>query len=185
MLIDEEVYLEHYGVLGMKWGVRKDRRLQRAERVASGKASRGERVRFALTDTSAASVRRNKGLEGAAANRARELSARKERIQAGKTTVRDIIALSGGDRLMVLGRNAGIHKTKAPSVKRSTSRSEVDKSLRAAMKEHKRLVESGELTKEQVRAGNIGFGRNVAGALLVGGLGGVVVGKGIKKALGR
>lgn len=38
MLIDEEAYLEHFGVKGMKWGVRKDGRLTRRE---SNKERRG------------------------------------------------------------------------------------------------------------------------------------------------
>lgn len=34
MIISEDVYLEHYGVLGMQWGVRKDREQLRRERRA-------------------------------------------------------------------------------------------------------------------------------------------------------
>lgn len=79
-------YLAHFGVKGMRWGVRRERRLQRANRVASGTASKRDRIGFSLTDTSNASVIRNKGLQGAASVRAKDSnrslsSAQKQRKQ--------------------------------------------------------------------------------------------------------
>lgn len=96
--------LAHYGVKGMKWGVRRENRLNRARRVASGTASRREKFAFSLTDTSKSSVKRNKDLKGAAASRVRELEARKARIQKGEARVKDLIALYGGDRLWISGK---------------------------------------------------------------------------------
>ena len=104
MIIDDEVYLEHYGKKGMKWGTRNQKRLDRANRVASGKASKGEKTAFFLTDTSRSSVKRNKGITGAAASRARELQGRKERIKKGQATAKDFLALKGGDRLWISGK---------------------------------------------------------------------------------
>ncbi|MBA2727660.1 MAG: hypothetical protein H0U49_05755 [Parachlamydiaceae bacterium] len=96
--------LTHFGTKGMKWGVRRENRLNRAKRVASGKATVGEKARFTLTETSAVSVARNKGLTGAAKSRVRELEVRKARIKTGKATARDLIALHGGDKLFITGR---------------------------------------------------------------------------------
>ncbi len=96
--------LIHYGKKGMKWGVRNEKRLQRAVRVGSGTATRKERVAFSQVDTSSLSVIRNKSLEGAAQSRARELQGRKDRIQKGEATVKDFLALHGGDRLLITGK---------------------------------------------------------------------------------
>lgn len=95
-------FLAHYGVKGMKWGVRSQKRLDRLNRVASGTASRREKTQVMLTETSEVSRIRNKGLEGAAKTRADQLKARKERIQKGEGTVRDLLALHGGDRIFIV-----------------------------------------------------------------------------------
>ncbi len=42
MLIDEDIYLEHYGVKGMQWGIRNDRRSQRSNKVASKSTSKSK-----------------------------------------------------------------------------------------------------------------------------------------------
>lgn len=99
----EEVddFLEHVGVKGMKWGVRRQKRLDRLNRVAKGKSTRGERARVLLTETSNLSLGRHGGLQGAAANRAKQLAARKKRIQKGQATVKDLLALHGADRLVI------------------------------------------------------------------------------------
>ncbi len=104
MIVDEKAYLEHYGKKGMQWGKRNQRRLDTAKRVASGVATKGEKRAFYLTDTSRSSVKRNKGIEGAAASRARELQGRKDRIKKGEATVRDLLALKGGDKLWITGK---------------------------------------------------------------------------------
>jgi hypothetical protein len=104
MIVEEATYLEHFGKKGMKWGKRNQSRLERANRVASGKASKGEKAAFYLTDTSRSSVKRNKGLEGAAASRVRELQGRKDRIKKGEATVKDFLALKGGDKLWITGK---------------------------------------------------------------------------------
>ncbi len=96
-------FLEHFGVKGMKWGKRNQKRLARANRVGKGTASKGDKAIFALTDTSANSISRNKGLQGAGKIRAKELGRRKARIEAGKAGVRDYIALKGGDKLFITG----------------------------------------------------------------------------------
>lgn len=106
-----EDFLEHYGVKGMKWGVRRDRRLSRARRVARGTASKKDKTIFALTDTSAKSIKKNDGLAGAARVRANELARRKKRINEGRATVKDLIALNGGDRLLITG-NPDVAKDK-------------------------------------------------------------------------
>jgi hypothetical protein len=95
--------LEHHGVKGMKWGVRRENRLALARRVASGNSSGFERTRFALGQVSAVSVSNAGGdIRKAAAGKANELEARKARIQRGEGTVKDLIALHGGDKVVDL-----------------------------------------------------------------------------------
>lgn len=91
--------LEHHGTKGMKWGVRREGRLALNQRVATGTGSKSDQVRVALTQVSSHSVKKSGGLQPAAANKVKELEARKARIQKGEATVRDFLALHGGDRL--------------------------------------------------------------------------------------
>lgn len=99
-----EDFLEHFGVKGMKWGKRNQKRLARANRVGKGTASKADKAIFGLTDTSAVSIAKNKGLQGAGKMRAKELGRRKARINAGKAGVRDYIALKGGDKMYITGK---------------------------------------------------------------------------------
>lgn len=48
---DLEDVLEHHGVLGMKWGVRNEDRLNRLKRVQDGSASTGDKIKTAYLDT--------------------------------------------------------------------------------------------------------------------------------------
>lgn len=105
MIVDEEAFLEHYGKKGMKWGIRNERRLQRAKRVASGKGSKLDKVGFALTDTSTVSIGRHGSVKGAAKSRVRELQGRKRRMNRGTAGAKDILALLGGDRLWITGKH--------------------------------------------------------------------------------
>lgn len=87
--------LKHFGVKGMKWGVRKQRELDRANRVAGGTASKGEKIGL-LLNTSLGELAVNKGsLRRVAKGKAFILQAQKERIESGKVTVGDRI-----DRIM-------------------------------------------------------------------------------------
>ncbi len=109
-------FLKHYGVKGMKWGTRRQKRLSRAQRVGSGKGSFGDKAKFALLDSSTVSLARRGGLQGAAKARASELKGRKARIQKGKGNVRDFIALNGMDRMVITGGNK--QKTMSPRTKK-------------------------------------------------------------------
>lgn len=162
--IEQDEFLEHYGVKGMQWGVRNEKRLQRATRVADGTASKKDKAGFYLTDTSAASIRRNSGLKGAATVRAAELSGRKDRINAGKATMRDYVALKGGDRLHISG--------KMPKERAEKLAKEKPATLRQQQKARKEMFKNGQMSKEQYQQETHDFGMTMLKAgVLTGGIG--------------
>lgn len=95
-------FLAHYGVKGMKWGVRKrakdrvkransNRLAKRSEslkRVSEGKGSIRDKA-YALSTISSGKIIANKGFKNAAAEKASRLSDRNERVKSGKTTITD------------------------------------------------------------------------------------------------
>lgn len=96
--------LAHYGVRGMKWGIRKryvankTKGTQILDRVASGKGSVLDKALVGATATPYGLIK-NKGFRGEAAARSKELKAHIHRIETGKATVRDKLALYGDTRL--------------------------------------------------------------------------------------
>ncbi|AOZ64875.1 hypothetical protein SEA_FRODOSWAGGINS_9 [Streptomyces phage FrodoSwaggins] len=92
--------LKHYGVKGMKWGVRKARtgdlnlRASRLERVADGTATKMEKFATAMNST-AANLVRSGGLKKEAARRAKNLRGQEERLATGKAKTSDILKAYG------------------------------------------------------------------------------------------
>jgi hypothetical protein len=81
--------LAHFGVKGMKWGVRKQRELEGNQRIASGKATRLQRTAFRL-NTPILELLANKGdIQKIAKGKAFMLQAQKERIESGNATGAD------------------------------------------------------------------------------------------------
>lgn len=111
----EEV-LEHHGILGMKWGVRRERNISTLERVSSGEGSFHDKVK-ALNKVSPGSLIRNRGLKGASANKAANLRALDARISRGEGSARDILAQRGFHRLDFGGKDKDLRtpKTLKPS----------------------------------------------------------------------
>lgn len=91
--------LSHFGVKGMKWGKRQQRRVDRLDRVASGASSKGDRRIVALAEVSSGNVAKNQGLRGAAADKSSRMTARKERAERGEATVKDFLNHYGGDQI--------------------------------------------------------------------------------------
>lgn len=89
--INREAALAHFGVKGMKWGVRKQKNLERVQRIAAGKASIADTLRFSANVTIPELVRNKGSLKKAAAGRAAILSAQKKRIQSGNHTKLDVL----------------------------------------------------------------------------------------------
>lgn len=96
--------LVHHGVLGMKWGHRKQKELDRANRIASGTASTIEKARFRM-NVSLADLAKNKGsIKRIAAGRAFVLQAQKDRIESGNATKRDKLDRALNTSLIDLAR---------------------------------------------------------------------------------
>lgn len=105
-LSDDEIdeFLEHFDVPGMKWGVRKQRILERTQRVADGTGSRGDKFKTAM-QISGASLKRNHGLKGAAAEQARFLEGLKQRTETGQLKVSDVLNVVGTTRIFSQGNS--------------------------------------------------------------------------------
>jgi len=92
--------LQHYGVKGMKWGVRKARtgdinvRATRLERVAKGKGTVADKL-VTFAGSSARNIKRSGGFRQEAARRAQNLRAQEERLATGKAKVTDILKAYG------------------------------------------------------------------------------------------
>ncbi len=97
-----ENFLEHFGTKGMKWGVRNQKRLVRAKRVASGKASTKEKIVYNFTDkgfgvgfTKAQRAKR-------ATKRVDDLEQVKKTMMRGEAGVKDVLKLHGRQAFSVV-----------------------------------------------------------------------------------
>lgn len=93
--------LAHYGVEGMKWGVRKQRtgrlnvRASRLERVASGKGTLRDKA-VTIAGTSAYGAVKSRGsLKREAARRAENLRGQERRLATGKAKTMDLLKAYG------------------------------------------------------------------------------------------
>mgnify|MGYP000376123347 CR=1 FL=1 len=97
--IDEidQYFLEHTGVKGMKWGVRRNRRAETLNRVGRGEGSGMDKVKAAL-NVSAVDLVKGRGLQGAAARKGARVTARNDRVQKGEGSVKDMLVYYGSTR---------------------------------------------------------------------------------------
>ncbi len=98
MVVDEDIYLEHFGVKGMKWGIRRTSRLQRdidvMKKVADGTASNKEARRVGLGNSSRA--------KKSAANSIRRGASLQEKINKGERGVTNALLKASGIRMQDL-----------------------------------------------------------------------------------
>lgn len=150
-------FLEHFGVKGMKWGVRQQARLDRTNRVAAGKGSFGDKARVASTQ-SYATLARGHGLKGAAKIQAKDLENLKTRMDLGRTTASDYFTRFGTIKLSNFGGTGA----------RATAKAEA-----------KGAVKRGEMsTQAKIKAA-----RNITIGLLVGATVGKAIGNTIAKVV--
>lgn len=109
--------LEHYGVKGMKWGVRKARtgnlgtRAARAKRYASGKDQQGLRrvvdTASALNNYGLNDLVKGRGLHSSARRHAKVYEAERKRLAKGKATTKDLLK-AYGQTLVSAARPGGL-----------------------------------------------------------------------------
>jgi hypothetical protein len=96
-----EMELLHFGVKGMKWGVKKayidrvSKRTSHFGRVADGTASKGDKVRTVLT-TPFKDMALGGGLKGGAARVDARVKDHLDRVEKGKKNLKDTLALVSG-----------------------------------------------------------------------------------------
>jgi hypothetical protein len=96
----EKPSLEHHGVKGMHWGVRKartgniDQETARLDRVAKGGGSLRDKA-VALNSAKLTKVVRKGGLKSEAARNSADLKAQKQRLATGKATMSDVLKAYG------------------------------------------------------------------------------------------
>lgn len=90
MLIDEASYIEHFGTKGMKWGVRRDRRVNNYRLVSKGGGNVGNKVR-AYGDLGPIDLVKGRGFRGGSARKAERIANSTKNIRAGKAGARDIL----------------------------------------------------------------------------------------------
>jgi hypothetical protein len=93
--------LVHYGVKGMKWGVRKQRtgrlnvRASRLERVAAGKGSFRDKATTVAGTSVYGAVKSRGSLRDEAARRAKNLRGQERRLATGKAKATDLLKAYG------------------------------------------------------------------------------------------
>ncbi len=98
---DNGTSLVHYGVKGMKWGVRKaytgrlNVRASRAERVASGKGTLRDKAVTLGGMTPYGAIKSRGSLKKDAARRAKNLRAQEKRLATGKAKTADLLKAYG------------------------------------------------------------------------------------------
>lgn len=119
MIIDEEAYLEHFGVKGMKWGVRRQRREARLRDIATGKSgAAGKATAFTgyfggptLPRLGPIDLIRGGGIRGAAYRKSLREAARSKRFKTGKARTSDYLVrygtLRASDFIPVRSSNVG------------------------------------------------------------------------------
>jgi len=102
VIIDEEVYLEHFGVKGMQWGVRRQRREARLRNVARGKVGLAGKAAPVLGYLGGVAPRlgpidliKGRGIRGAAQRKSIREAARSKRFKSGKAKVGDYLVRYG------------------------------------------------------------------------------------------
>jgi hypothetical protein len=101
--------LAHYGVPGMRWGVKKARTgdlvkpIARLDRVANGTASLHSKA-VVLASSTPYHLIKSGGLKKEAARQSRSLKAHSERLATGHATARDLIVAYGTSNLISVAR---------------------------------------------------------------------------------
>lgn len=90
-------FLEHFGVKGMQWGVRRDRRAASLVKVGYGQGTTSQKVR-ALANYTPLDAIKLRGLKKASRIRGERQLARNERIHAGESSVKDKLMFFGGTK---------------------------------------------------------------------------------------
>jgi len=105
-------WLEHHGVKGQQWGVRRQRRAGMLKKVGQGKGTRSEKIRAGM-QVSALDLVRGKGFKGAARVRGERQVARNDRMKKGEASIKDRMAYIGGTRaqdILPTGKGPNNHK---------------------------------------------------------------------------
>jgi len=115
---DEELEneLAHFGKKGMKWGVRNEKRLEKARAIGYGSPTHRETMKWGVRNTSAGTrhthgqatfgmgltakdrARTDRAIQSAARAQAKRLDIAKKRIARGEATAGDILIKHGMDR---------------------------------------------------------------------------------------
>jgi hypothetical protein len=104
--------LAHYGVKGMKWGVKKARTgdLRKGtillDKVAAGKGTPLENMAVIQSSRWKDLSIKNGGFRGGAARRSAELKAEHDRIANGKATTKDMLRAYGGVSIFSIAASA-------------------------------------------------------------------------------
>ena len=101
IVISEDAYLSHYGVKGMRWGVRRQRKLDSLKRVAEGTGSLNDKI-GALNNVSLYKLAKHKGFRKAVGAEVKRQEEMKARLEAGEAKASDILRMIGTTRLIDL-----------------------------------------------------------------------------------
>ena len=90
-------FLEHFGVKGMQWGVRRDRRAAALVKVGQGKGTKEQKVR-ALARYTPLDALKLRGLKKASLARGQRQLSRNARVRNGESSTFDKLAFFGGTK---------------------------------------------------------------------------------------
>lgn len=128
--LEFDAFLEHHGVRGMRWGIRRVRRNEAIGRAAQGNKSRSNKIRVAgnLIGRSAPvtafdafklatdKTKGNTNLRNLAKRKFTRTVEREARIKKGKARIRDYIVHFGATRVTDLFPTRATHNVKSTAV---------------------------------------------------------------------